>query len=162
MKYLPALTAGDALVPTILGLYEEDDNVVERTTAEMAGKTAESRFDNLFSTARDEKGKIVYDTEDVPCLREMIRLSKDLGCVPGLFTPPYLKEFMMEVKENGPDLLDAFYETIHEIVEQERINYFDWSQDKQFYEAYQLFTNLYHLNRDGIQQFTEILIDTVK
>ena len=161
VKYLPSLTAGISLIPTILGVYD-DEEIIERTSKEEAIETAQSRYKNLFGDARDIDGKIRYDKEDIDCLKKMIDLCREIGAEPILFTTPYLKEYVDVIRHNDPELLIEFYRVVNEIKEEKQVEYYDWSQDEKFAEQYSLFADLDHLNSDGAHVFTEMLMSKVR
>ena len=62
LNYFPALTAKELLIPTILGVYNTGiSEKISSTTREEAASTAESRYENLFGSARKKDNSILFD-----------------------------------------------------------------------------------------------------
>ena len=127
VRYLPSLTAGITLIPSIFGVYDSGETIV-RTSKEEAER--------------------MYD---------MISLCREIGAEPVLFTPPYLAEFTDVIEKNDSEILPEFYRIVAEISESTGTSYIDWSQDERFTERYEWFTNLDHMNKEGAAQFTKVL-----
>lgn len=160
VSYAPSLVSDD-IVSLFKGLLGIRDSSVwnEMTDAQAAAEHAYSRYSVFIKEKMDENGERLYNEEEIAALYNMIALCQDRGLVPILVTTPYLSEYNDSVRENDPEFYDDFYSLIGKVVSDTGVRYFDYSCDPCFIDDYSLFYNTDHLNRNGAQKFTGILIE---
>ncbi|MBQ7155247.1 MAG: SGNH/GDSL hydrolase family protein [Synergistaceae bacterium] len=140
-------------------LYDEGWNII--TTSEDAAQDAPQAYGRHISHRKDDAGVRMRRHESFEALYGMIRLCRELGARPILVTVPYTRDYTDTIKKNDPEFFGEFYAEIEEIKRNTGIEYYDYGFDERFCDAYELFINSDHLNREGARKFTDILLSEV-
>ena len=160
----PSLTAYQSLIPDLMkGKDEETTEWWDILTADMidVDDYLERRYLEHIKDKCDSKGNIIVNEEEIDAVNEIISICYDEGITPIFVTTPYLECYndMMGEKSNG--MVEAFYKIVGDIVGNESVEYFDYSEDDRFRYGYGLFQNADHLNHEGALKFTDIVMDEV-
>lgn len=116
---------------------------------------------HLVANKQDEKGRLIYNEEEISALYEMIAICREKGATPILVTTPFLSEYTDRVQEGTPEFLGEFYGLLNQVIADTNVEYYDYSMDERFQNEYSLFMNSDHLNKEGARIFTNLLIDDV-
>ena len=116
---------------------------------------------HLVDNKLDADGERILNQQEVDALYEMLSICKDIGAIPVLVITPYLAEYPREVQNGFPVFLEEFYSLLTQIVVENDVQIFDYSNDTRFSEAYHLFMNADHLNKTGARYFTNILCEEI-
>lgn len=76
-----------------------------------------------------------------------------------MITTPYLYEYTSAVREIDSDFMIDFMTIIDEIQIETGTEYYDYSEDKRFADHYELFCDMDHLNNEGAEKFTTMIIN---
>lgn len=130
--------------------------------AAQTDSNAEAAYLRHFVTNKqDENGNMIYNMEEVDALYNIIELCHETGKTPVLITTPYLTEYTDCIQQGSPDFYEEFYSFVDKLVEEENIQYYDYSHDERFQTDYDLFINADHLNKKGAKKFTACVWDEV-
>lgn len=158
VNYLPALTINPVELVRVIIQGSTNKNWWNiETSEEQAQDHAIGRYNGHVAAFVDEEGNRVYNEEEIDALFSMIKLCKEIGAVPVLVTTPYLREYTDLVWEKDPDFYKDFNGIIDRIVQEESVEYFDYSMDERFSREYSLFFNTDHMNIEGAKKFVDIL-----
>jgi hypothetical protein len=159
INYAPVLYLNS--VKIIKGIIGTNNFWFRTTTAEEAENYAEERYQEHVATNMDESGNMLVNQEELEALYDIISLCREIGARPILLTVPYLHEYYQCIEENAPQFFEEFYQEIEQVCENTGVEYFDYSRDERFADAYDLFLNIDHMNRDGARKFTGILFNDI-
>ena len=163
MNYFPALISPlTDLVETIIGVSSVEDIWSYSTTQQAAEEHGLRRYEQHVKNNVDDKGNRVINEEEIDSLYQIIELCKSLGATPILVTTPYLSEYTDAVKANDKQFYDDFYNIIDKVKVDTNVKYYDYQFDDRFIDSYDLFLNSDHLNRQGAEKFTEIIMQEIK
>ena len=107
-----------------------------------------------------ENGNIFYSQERTEALHNIIALCREKKLIPILITTPYLREYYEPAKRDT-EFMKVFRSTMNDIIESEKVRYYDYSEDERFSHNYKLFFDTDHLNRKGALEFTKIVLNDV-
>lgn len=159
VNYFPALatTPSDLVLTILKGPSRNVDMWDSETSAKAAKEHAPGRFNSHIATCVDENGKRIYNEEEIKALYDMIELCREVGAIPVLIITPYLSEYTDQVWEKDSEFYEDLYGIIQEVVEKEKVEFYDYSMDERFCNDYSLFFNTDHMNRVGAKKFVDIL-----
>ena len=159
-RFLPALAADDmvSLFEMLMNINNHADMWALTTNAETALEHGYQRYSGHVAPSRDAAGNRLYRENEREHLLEMIDICREIGAEPVLFTVPFLHEYTDPILLEDPDFYDDFFNMMDAICEQKKVVYLDFARDERFSNAYDLFINTDHLNRNGALLFTEMLM----
>lgn len=160
-RFLPALAADDivSFFELMMNRNNHTDMWSLKTNAEVALDHGYRRYLGHVAPSRDANEKRRYRLNERDHLCEMIDICNEIGAKPVLFTVPFLHEYTDPILREDPDFYNDFYKMIDEICREKNVIYLDYSRDIRFSDAYDLFINTDHMNRNGAKIFTDILIN---
>ena len=153
---LPILSAGEDILQlfprlnTVLAVHAADDGIDVEEFARRAQERYSRHFDNKDEYFLEERIENLYD---------IINYCREHDITPVLITTPFSVYYSNLVPT---DFLQEFYATIDRISHDTDVSYYDYSQDKRFYDNLEYFSDSDHLNDVGAVYFTDILWDEVE
>lgn len=142
----------------LLGKYTIGDKWHSVTDKEKEAAYAPERAKAFILDRKDSGGKRVYNTTEIEALYQIIDLCKERGFVPYLITTPYLQEYNDSIPNIDDTFLSEFYELVNQVCSSTGVKYYDFSSDSMFSTSYELFRNADHLNKQGAELFTRMVI----
>ena len=95
------------------------------------------------------------------CVEGIIQICRQIGATPVFVTTPYLSEYTDAISEGSPAFFEDFYGWITQVSRETDVSYFDFSRDERFCKRYDWFMDADHLNAEGAEAFTEIIMKEV-
>lgn len=99
-----------------------------------------------------------FETDKIQNLKNMIELCQKKGITPILITTPFTVYYNQYVSD---EFLQGFYATIQSLTSAYGISYYDYSHDERFQTALQYFGDADHLNEEGANYFTNLLMEEI-
>lgn len=157
VNYLPSLsTSTTNLIKTLLNINPNIDMWNFETDPEAALKHGSKHY-----IPPVDDGKLILNDEELNAAYQMVELCREIGAVPIFITTPYLLEFTTPISEKYGPFFDEFFAVINQLCADTDAEYYCYAFDERFTRSYQYFFNTDHLNKDGAEAFTKILMDEV-
>lgn len=99
-----------------------------------------------------------FEADKIQDLKNMIELCQRKGITPILITTPFTVYYNQYVSD---EFLQGFYATIHSLTSAYGVSYYDYSHDERFQTSLQYFGDADHLNGEGADYFTGLLMEEV-
>ena len=132
-----------------MGKKEEPDGVITKENAISAMLAAEKEGPAALNITED------INEEELEAICGIIELCKERNITPILITTPYTEEYNKFIPGG---VWSNWYHIIKEIQEKYKVEYWDYSHDKEFAENYEYFSDWWHLNKQGGKVFTEKIL----
>ncbi|MBR2524624.1 MAG: hypothetical protein IKE53_09355 [Clostridiales bacterium] len=162
VRYLPAIAAGEDFFRTLIGGSEEEKDL--RWYTNVVGKDISEDTNTMISRqilnyALNEEGEIIFNTEEIDAVKQLIEECRKNNVTPILVTTPFLHDYTDRIREIDPEFFDVFHDTVNSIVSETGVEYYDYSFDERFTDNREWFFNCDHLNNVGAREFVRILMD---
>lgn len=155
LKYFPILDAQYNILIVFSGKSRAINDKTWNTVATESGVQADAEA-AYKRHVTDYNG--IVNQEEIDALYNIVQLCKDKNIRPVLVTTPYLNEYTELASES---FLEGFYDLINRVQIETGVEYYDYSNDARFSNAYGLFMNSDHLNMEGAKKFVSVLKDEI-
>jgi len=165
VNYFPSMSAYEKLLMPFVGVELEYDEMSQKV--EDLGLNANELSEMGYSRAKyhiledkiDDNGERIINYGEINACYDIIDLCKSKNIRPIMITTPYLYEYTSAVREIDSDFMIDFMTIIDEIQIETGTEYYDYSEDKRFADHYELFCDMDHLNNEGAEKFTTMIIN---
>lgn len=152
---LPILSAGEDILKLFprLNLSLVAEAAEDGINVEEFADRARQRYDRHFNNK-----DAYFLPERIEELYAIINYCKEHNVIPVLVTTPFSQYYNELVSE---DFLREFQETVHKIVSDTGVSYYDFSHDERFQTNLEYFSDSDHLNDAGRAYFMQVLEEDV-
>ena len=99
-----------------------------------------------------------FEADKIQDLINLIEVCQKKGITPILITTPFTVYYNQYVSE---EFLQGFYQTIQSVTSAYGVSYYDYSHDERFQTNLQYFGDADHLNGEGAEWFTGLLMEEI-
>lgn len=157
-KYLSAIRIADRQIKAVFA--QTDDTVAnpqktDYTIEEIGQKRAAYHLHDI----QLDMGLAEINPDAIDAVISIIKLCQENGITPVLVTTPYMRYYSQWFSDA---FLNVFYNEINAIQDEHDVIYIDYSKDKYFLYAEELFRDTDHLNEAGAKVFTKMVVEDLK
>lgn len=157
-------TFSTKLYPLIAAYFKEPIDKVWLMTAtlEEMKEHVNGRLQWIVDDSKkDGSGKVIFSSEAIDSIYEMIECCNECSAKAILITPPFPRIYSEKMNNEVPEYVAGFKETIAKIQNDTGVAYYDYSMDERFLDNIEYFLNSDHLNKTGAKKFTKIVMEEI-
>lgn len=99
---------------------------------------------------------------ELTALYNMIDLCREHGATPILLTTPFTRVYNNHMIDDNPKLIEDFADMMKKISNELKVDYYNFSCDKDYIDNYSLFFDCQHLNKMGALTFTDEIMNLIE